>query len=141
MRYLSFSFIIVSIFMFISCDPLTDCIIPSRPELPDKIFPSAYLGSYYEQSFRAAIDNHPNDNGFFYFFSIINLPRGLDYESEGRELFIYGIPEETGDFEFTVYVSVDEPDYGYVDDDPGIFEDDDSLCDDSASRKYRLRIQ
>jgi hypothetical protein len=124
-----------------ACDPLIDCIIPRRPELPDKIFPSAYLGSYYEQSLRAAIDNSPNDNGYFYYFSISNLPRGLDYEWEGRELFIFGIPEETGDFEFQIFVNVDEPDYGNVDDDPGVFDDDDNLCEDSTSRKYRLRVQ
>jgi hypothetical protein len=125
----------------ISCDPLTDCIIRNRPELPEKIFPSAYLGSYYEESLRAAIDNSPNDDGYFYYFFISNLPRGLDYESEGRELFIYGVPEETGNFEFNIVVSVDEPHYGYGDDNDGIFDDDDNLCDDSTSRIYRLRIQ
>ena len=138
MRHL-YIFLASIILLTTSCDPLTDCIIPTRPGLPSKTFSTVFSGAYFEESLRAGIDNEPQDNSYYYYFSINNLPPGLDYESDGRVLYIFGSPKQKGDFEFEVYLDV-EPIF-FVDDSNGILEDGDLLCESTTSRRYRIQVR
>ncbi|PRP66038.1 hypothetical protein [Nonlabens agnitus] len=138
MRKLYLLFIVLSL-SFISCDPLTDCIIPTRPELPSSIFNTAVAGQYYEHSLRAQVNNDPRDDSYVYYFTVTGLPRGMDYEQEGRRLFIFGNPSERGDYRIRVFLTV-EPIF-FTDDDGGILEDGDTLCEDSTSRDYTLSVR
>ncbi|SCY15244.1 hypothetical protein SAMN05192588_1402 [Nonlabens sp. Hel1_33_55] len=139
MRYLYLLSFLFLAFSFSACDPLTDCIIPTRPELPNSIFNTAVAGQYYEHSFRAQVDNEPRDDSYFYYFTVNGLPRGMDYEWEGRRLFIFGSPLDRGDFRINVFLTV-EPVF-FTDDDGGILEDGDTLCEDSTSRDYTLSVR
>lgn len=133
---LSFLFLALSLS---GCDPLTDCIIPTRPELPNSIFNTAVANQYYEHSLRAEVDNDPRDDSYFYYFNVTGMPRGMDYEWEGRTLFLFGTPLERGDFRISVFLTV-EPVF-FTDDDGGILEDGDTLCEDSTSRDYTLSVR
>jgi hypothetical protein len=64
----------------------------------------------------------------------------MDYESYGRELVIFGTPQESGRFNIEVYLNV-EAAILYYDESDGPFEDGDTLCKDSTSRWYSLSIQ
>ncbi|PPK94908.1 hypothetical protein LY01_01661 [Nonlabens xylanidelens] len=123
-----------------SCDPFLDCIIDNRPQLNDKVLSNGFRDFYYEDSLNAEINNDPADNAYYYYFSVDGLPAGMDYESYGRELVIYGTPRVSGRFTLDVYLNVEAPD-SYYDEDDGLFEDGDDLCKDSTSRQYNLRIQ
>jgi hypothetical protein len=129
-----------ALLLFTSCDPLTDCIINNRPQLNQKVFTPGFADSYYEDSLNAEINNDPRDNDYYYYFSVDGLPRGMDYESDGRELFIFGTPRESGRYTMEVHLQVEAAILDF-DDNDGPFEDGDSLCKDSTSRAYTLTIQ
>ncbi|QJP35777.1 hypothetical protein F0365_15900 [Nonlabens sp. Ci31] len=129
-----------AVLILTNCDSWTDCIINNGPQLNQRVFVTGFSNVYYEDSLNAEINNDPQDNNYYYYFSVRGLPRGMDYESEGRELFIYGTPQESGRFNLEVYLHV-EAAILYYDENDGPFEDGDTLCKDSTSRLYTLTIQ
>ncbi len=132
--------LLVFTILLISCDPWTDCIIDNRPQLNQRILSTGYSNSYYEDSLNAEIKNDPQDNNYYYYFSVRGLPRGMDYESYGRELVIFGTPQQSGRYNLEVFLTV-EPVILEFNDGDGAFEDGDTLCEDSTSRIYSLTIQ
>jgi hypothetical protein len=133
--------LLIAVVLFLgSCDRWTDCIINNSPQLNQHNFLTGFLDIYYEDSLNAEINNDPRDNNYYYYFSVQGLPRGMDYESYGRELVIFGTPQESGRFNIEVYLNV-EAAILYYDESDGPFEDGDTLCKDSTSRWYSLSIQ
>jgi hypothetical protein len=133
--------LLIAVVLFLgSCDRWTDCIINNSPQLNQHNFLIGFLDIDYEDSLNAEINNDPRDNNYYYYFSVHGLPRGMDYESYGRELVIFGTPQESGRFNIEVYLNV-EAAILYYDESDGPFEDGDTLCKDSTSRWYSLSIQ
>lgn len=122
-----------------SCDNATDCIINSRPHLPHKNLDDGREGYFYEDVIRAEIKNEPRDNDYWYYFSVRGLPRGMEYESIGTDLFIYGTPSDPGRYEVQVFVEV-EPKILFFDDDDSWDEDGDDLCSYTDERFYSFQV-
>jgi hypothetical protein len=128
---------LVSFFCFSSCEEIVECIINKRPELPDKRLEDGYTNSYYTDELIAEIKNEPHDDDYGYFFDLYgDLPEGLDMIIDYRKVIFEGLPTEKGTYNFTIYLSVDPPEY--YDDDSGEYED--SLCSSSSSKSYTIII-
>ncbi len=121
-----------------SCDDVLDCLIFSKePELPNKAFKVGSINSYYYDEFDAEIKNEPRDNDYGYEFDIEGtLPIGVEAYYDFRTFYLEGIPEEPGEFNFTVYVYVDPP--LRYDADTDSYEED--MCLTWTSKAYTLFI-
>lgn len=126
--------------LMMSCDPVTDCIVNTRPHLPHTDFVDGREGVYYEDFIRAEIRNEPRDHDYWYYFTVTGLPVGMDYEFVGQDLYIFGTPQSPGRYSVEVFLEV-EPQYLVFDDDDGPLEDGDSLCSYTDERFFSLQIQ
>ncbi len=137
-RPLHILLILFSLSLFLSCDDVLDCLILNRePELPNKAFKVGSINSYYYDEFDAEIKNEPRDNDYGYEFDIEgNLPIGVEAFYDFRTFYLEGIPEEAGEFRFTVYVYVDPP-LSY---NPDTDTYEDNMCLTWTSKAYTLFI-
>ncbi|ARN71640.1 MAG: hypothetical protein VX550_02340 [Bacteroidota bacterium] len=119
----------------VSCNIINDCDIwGAKPQLNDTKLSTGIVDSYYEDSLNAEIDNNPNDNGYYYYFTVHHLPAGMDYEVYGRELVLFGTPSQPGRYsiEVELYVEPEFWDESY---------EGDGLCTDTTSKYYSLEIK
>jgi hypothetical protein len=87
----------------------------------------------YNQVITAEVKNDAFDDAYDYFFDVVgDLPQGLEIIYFYRRIEIVGTPLETGRFNFTVYLSVELFEDGYVDPSP--------TCSDEVSRTFTLLI-
>jgi len=129
--------IILIPFFFSSCEDIVECIINKRPELPDKRLEDGFTNNYYTKELVAEIKNEPRDDDYEYFFELYDdLPEGLEMIIDYRTIIIEGLPAEKGKYTFTIFLSVDPPEY--YDEHSGEYED--SLCSKSTSKAYTLTI-
>ncbi|PIE41480.1 MAG: hypothetical protein CSA49_03170 [Gammaproteobacteria bacterium] len=85
------------------------CIAGNGPVFQTKSLPDAVLNQHYQADIQVEIENEPQDDWFFYDFSVEdNLPYGLEayHFNDSRVLSIEGTPTETGIFRFDVLVQV-----------------------------------
>jgi hypothetical protein len=104
----------------IDCTPDTTVVDTADPgQLEPDTFPPAHLNEYYSQT--ATIIPPPSYEGLPIIYSIIidsvvNLPQGLNWGKNEVEFLvtepdthycveIYGTPEETGDFQLSLYIT------------------------------------
>lgn len=127
-----------SLTLFYSCDDVFDCLLFSKePELPNKAFKVGSINSYYYDEFDAEIKNEPRDNDYGYEFDIDGtLPLGVEAFYDFRTFYLEGVPEEAGEFTFTVFVYVDPP-LNYNPDTDSYEED---MCLTWSSKAYTLII-
>lgn len=137
-RPLQILILVLSTSLFYSCEDLMECLIFSRnPELPNKSFKVGSVNSYYYDEFDSEIDNEPQDNNYGYEYDIDGtLPIGIEAFSDFRTFYLEGIPEESGEFSFTVYLYVDPP----LNYDPDTDDYDEDMCSTSTSKTYTLII-
>ncbi|RZN80647.1 MAG: hypothetical protein EVB11_11360 [Winogradskyella sp.] len=122
-----------SFLMLLSCDEALECLFGVNPEINETSISSATMGENYFQRITAEVDNDANDNSYDYFFDIIgDFPVGVDAVFFARSIEIIGVPEETGAFDFTVYLYVERFEDGYYDSSP--------TCNDSVSRDFTLFV-
>ncbi len=93
------------------CDPLwdlaIDCIDDDRPVLSPAVLPNPILNQVYEDRVHVGIRNEPYDDSFDYTFRVSGqFPPGIQRDTVGRDLRIYGTPTALGDYSFTVRVDV-----------------------------------
>ncbi|MDH7912474.1 hypothetical protein [Winogradskyella sp. SYSU M77433] len=121
-----------------SCEIIIECIFNKSPEIPDKEFVVGNIGYYYFDEIVSEIKNDPRDDDYDYFYEFIgDLPEGLDFYTDYRTLTIEGTPQESGVFEFTLYLEVDPPEH--YDEESGEYED--SMCSTSTSKDFSITIQ
>lgn len=125
-----------------SCSEMFDCIASTKPELESRTLGTGYLDLSYEDYITASVKNTSNDDYFYYYFSIDGeLPPGLSYSEEGRDLVFYGYPTQRGTYTFKVTVMIEYPeDY---DSEGGFWEDSNRICfgNDTVSKNYTITIQ
>ena len=138
-------FIFISLsFVFLtcnSCSEMFDCIASTKPELEYRILLEGYQGYLYEDFVTASVKNSSNDNSFYYYFSIDGeIPPGIDYYEEGRDLVFYGTPNRSGTYDFKVTVKIEYPES--YDPEAGFWEDDNRICfgNDTVSENYSITI-
>ncbi|WP_299114357.1 hypothetical protein [uncultured Winogradskyella sp.] len=125
--------LLFSFLALLSCDEALECLFGVNPEINETSISSATLDENYFQRITAEVDNAANDNSYDYFFDIIgDLPLGVDAVFFARSIELIGVPEETGAFEFTVFLSVERFEDGYYDSSP--------TCNDSARRDFTLFV-
>lgn len=127
-------------FILTACDAILDevveCIINRRPVLSNNELNSGRNDTYYSDKVWAEIKNEPKDDNYYYNFTYRgDLPNGINVIFEDREVYIEGVPRETGRFKITIHVSVDARYYN----EEGVLED--PLCDSYASKTYTLIIR
>jgi len=129
--------LIISFFSLLSCEEIVECIINKRPELPNIRLEDGHTNNYYTDEFVAEIKNEPHDDDYGYSFDLYgDLPTGLEMIIDYRKVVFEGLPTEKGTYTFTVFLSVDPPEY--YDEDSGEYED--SLCSSSTSKTYTILI-
>ena len=126
-----------------SCDPILDGIINAHARLEDKELAIGNRGVDYRDGISAQVKNDPCDDCYYYTFdfNVNDLPEGLSVIVYDRSVEIIGVPEESGRFNFEVFVWVDRIESYYDDDDHGIFYDEGHLTDSSDRRVYTLTIR
>lgn len=131
-----FVFIAATLFLN-SCEVLTGCKWSTSAELKDREIIMGTVGTYLEEGIRAEVNNEPRDQDYFYDFVVYDLPRGLDYEQDGRDVFIFGTPTTPGRYFIQVEVVVSAR---FFDQDADGVDDNLQICERRAVRDYALRI-
>ncbi len=126
----------VSLF-FLSCDDIIDCIINVGPEIIDKDLKIGTINEFYSDRVTAGIKNEPHDDDYDYYFGISgNLPEGLEWIVDHKDIYFEGVPLEAGPFTFTIHLHVDGPEtYDWNTD-----TYDDNLCYDKTSQMFTIII-
>ena len=133
--------VIVILFFVTSCQDILECVINRHPELPDRRLATGQVNQYFFEEIKAEIKNEPRDDSYYYYFSIEgDLPRGLEYTIDYRSVIIQGTPLESGRFNVTVRLSVEQAN-DYYEDCENAFNDCDGLCEETTSHRYTVRIQ
>jgi len=134
MKIKQLPFIVFSIFFLLSCEDAFECLIGRNPEINEAVVADAQLGQEYFQRITAEIDNEVNDDDYFYYFEVFGeLPIGIDIIYFRREIQLVGVPEESGQFNFSVYLTIDGSDDGFN-------YDPDPTCANGTSRAYTLLV-
>ena len=131
----NYLFIFLSFFLLTSCDDALECVFGINPEIKQNSVPVAILDENYFAAISAEVDNQPNDNAYDYFFRIEgDLPAGIDVFFNFRQVEFFGRPQETGRFNFRVFLSVERfnPDTGFYERDP--------TCVDEVSKRFTLEV-
>ncbi|WP_313804019.1 putative Ig domain-containing protein [Flavobacterium sp.] len=117
---------------FSGCEVLADCLINGRAKLYDRTFPTATVGNYYSEKVGSEVTNEPNDDNYYYNFDVAGeIPPGLVYSFDYRDVHFYGVPDEPGTYTFTIYLNVDHKD---------IYEED-CFNDDTDSKTYSITVE
>lgn len=115
-------------------DYAIDCIDNDKPELSPATLPNPILNQEYFENIHVGIRNEPFDDNFAYAFTVSgNFPAGLQTESVGRDLRVFGTPIELGDFQFDVKVQVGEGSRG--------LSNVEGLCSTIDTQSYEWEIQ
>ena len=121
------------VFTFLSCDEELECLFGLKPEINTKTISSAIVNQEYFDRITAEVDNAVNDDSFDYFFTITgDIPEGIDVIFFPRSIEFRGAPEETGSFDFTVFLAVEKIEDGRLDSSP--------TCVDSVSTDFTLFV-
>ncbi len=120
------------------CDQLFNiavaCIDDDRPVLSPKELPNPILNQEYNEVIHVGIRNEPRDDRFDYTFTLTgNLPMGMQSESIGRDLRLFGIPTALGDYKFSVRVEIENGANGY--------NNTEGLCSTIDSEDYQWAVQ
>ncbi|WP_242206249.1 hypothetical protein [Aestuariivivens insulae] len=136
-----FSVLLILIFITTSCQDILECVLNRHPVLSDDILKIGQVNSYYTDAINAQIKNEPRDDDYYYYFSIDgDLPEGLEFVVDYRSVIIEGTPQESGRYQFTVRLSVEQVD-DYYEDCENTLNDCDGLCKESTSKTYTLKIR
>ena len=120
-------------FTLLSCDEELECLFGLEPEINEKSISSAVVNQQYFDRITAEVDNAVNDDSFDYFFTITgDIPEGIDVISFPRSIEFIGVPEETGFFDFTVFLAVEKIKNGRLDSSP--------TCEDTARTDFTLFV-
>ena len=123
-----------SFFFLLSCEDALECLFGINPEINETSVASATLDQEYFQRITAEIDNEVNDDAYFYYFDVFGeLPLGIEVLYFPREIQLVGVPEETGEFGFSVYLTIE----GY---DDGFEYDPNPTCADGTNRAFTLVV-
>jgi len=131
----NYLFIFLSFFLFTSCDDALECAFGVNPEINEDTIATGVLDQDYFAIITAEVDNAANDNAYDYYFNVVgDLPEGIELFFYYRRIEIFGIPQETGTFNFRVFLSVERfnPDTGLYDRDP--------TCDNEVSKMFTLQV-
>jgi len=120
-----------------SCSIFEDCNWGTSAQLHERSIITGTQGVYLEAGIRAEVNNEPRDNDYFYDFVVNDLPSGLDYSQNGRDLSIFGIPTEPGRYFIQVDLVVTPR---FLDSDGDGIDDLEQICEPRAIRDYAIRI-
>ncbi|RIA09974.1 hypothetical protein OE09_1820 [Flavobacteriaceae bacterium MAR_2010_72] len=140
MKKVSFVILLLCLLSFIGCQDLLECIINRRPELSDKSLEIAYVNNFYSETITSEIKNETFDDGYYYYFYLKGeLPPGIEYYIDYRNIILEGIPSASGSFTFTINLSVDQIN-NYYDECENRFNDCDGLCAETTSKVYTIVV-
>lgn len=129
--------LIAGLALLSSCSIIEDCKWGTSAELKGRDILVGTVDTYFEEGIRAEVNNEPRDNEYFYDFIVYDLPPGLDYEQDGRDVYIYGTPTAPGRFFIQVDLVITPR---FFDGDGDGIPDVEQICERRAIRDYALRI-
>jgi len=125
--------LLFSFLTLLSCEEAIECFLGINPEINETTISSATLNEPYSQRITAEVDNEVNDNSYDYFFDVIgDFPPGIDVVFLSRSIEILGVPEESGAFDFTVFLYVERFENGFYDSSP--------TCKDEVRQEFTLFV-
>jgi len=131
-------FLILSVAVLLSsCSLFEDCNLGTSAQLPELAIITGTQDVYLEFAIRAEVNNEPRDNDYFYDFIVNDLPPGLDYDQNGRDLTVFGTPTEPGRYFIQVDLVVTSR---FLDGDGDGIDDSGQICERRAIRDYAIRI-
>ncbi|MFC4722092.1 hypothetical protein ACFO5O_07150 [Geojedonia litorea] len=140
MKKLAITIILVGLLSLLGCQDLLECIINRRPELSDNPLEIAFVNNFYTETITSEIKNEPFDDGYYYnFFITGELPPGIEYYIDYRNVIFEGVPVVAGTYTFKVNLSVSQAD-NYEDECENRFNDCDGLCAESISKTYSIVV-
>jgi hypothetical protein len=132
--------VLLSFFLLNSCQDILECVINRHPQLQNARLTTGQVNNYYFEEIRADINNEPRDDSYYYYFSIDgDLPRGLEFIIDYRSVFIEGQPLESGVYNFSIRLTVEQAN-DYYDNCENRLNDCDGLCEDTTIERYRLVV-
>jgi len=127
-------FLTILFLSLLSCDEVFECMLGLEPEINEPSVDQAFIGEPYFDTISAEVKNEPFDNAYDYYFDVVGeLPEGIDILFFYRRIELTGTPTEAGRFNFTVYLTVESFDDGFVDTSP--------TCKDEVSRDFTLLVK
>ncbi|WP_299683030.1 hypothetical protein [uncultured Tenacibaculum sp.] len=132
--------LLIVVLLFVSCDEFfEDCIFfPAKAEIRTTRIDKVKVGEEYYQEIEGRVKNgHGN---FHYSFDVGRVPEGLSYYKLGNKLMLEGKPVESGIYNVSVELIIEEDCYSTIDDDES---DCDNICFDNntAKKNYSLIIE
>jgi hypothetical protein len=125
--------IVIGFLTFLSCDEVFECVLGLEPEINETNIEQGFVDEPYFDTISAEIKNEPFDNAYDYYFEVVgDLPEGIDVLFFYRRIELSGIPLEAGRFNFTVYLTVETMEDGFIDTSP--------TCKDEVSRNFTLQV-
>jgi len=111
-------------------DSIADCVINRRPKLSDQELKLGYLGQNYYDEIKGSIINEPYDDDYYYNFKIMGqLPDGIESWVDGRKVVFTGRPLQTGSYYIKINLIVTP------------YYEEGGLCDKTVSKDYILLIE
>ena len=123
-------------------DQIIDCLDNDSPEFSPNQFPAATLNQLYSYSITASINNNPFDSSYHYNISLSgSLPLGLSIKRDvnDRTITISGSPTATGTSNFTLHVTVEDPNEDSYQT-TNVYDDGDTLCKTSHTQNYSITV-
>lgn len=123
-------------------DQLLDCIDQDSPQFSPNQFPVATLNQFYSYTISASINNNPFDSSYDYTIYLTgNLPAGLSvkHDFNDRTIIISGTPTATGISNFSLHVTVEDPNADSYQT-TNVYDDGDTLCDTNHTQNYSISV-
>jgi hypothetical protein len=128
------SFIFIFLCSFYSCDEVIECILKIEPEIHTKPMMVGQVYDEYYDVITAEVRNEPNDNDYNYFFDVRGeLPPGVSYQINYRNIEFYGVPLSAGIYRFEVELTIELDTYDEYDSSPA--------CGDTVVEQFRIKIE
>lgn len=123
----------LSIKLFTGCETVADCIVGINPNLISKELAEGSVGKNYSDSLTFEMEHANNKDYYISDISIEgDLPPGIEKFATYDTITFSGIPTNSGEFNFTVKITVD----------PYIYNSDgtDDLCGNVSLENYKIII-
>lgn len=134
-RFRNFYLVIglLGLYLLQGCDEVAECVFGVNPEIHDKRLSMAVKGENYYEIITAEVENAVFDNRYIYNFDIYGeLPPGVFFDINRRSIDLFGVPEETGTYYFSVELFVETFDENGFDGSP--------TCKEFVERQFSIRV-
>ncbi len=135
-RFIAIALIMLSL---TSCKDILLCSIDSFPKLPEKSFNEACVNTKYSEKLYFEDPKYKDTDNDYYIYDLGDvgiLPKGIYctlYDTD-KSITFDGTPSEKGSFTFTVNLKIKHVT-------KGLGDDEDEICNSTASHSYTIVVK